>query len=164
MKRIRLDLYLSQRGLSKTREKARREILAGWVRVDGETVTDPSRMIAGSEQVIVRRPGGIYVSRGGQKLAHALRTFGIDLQGKVAADLGASTGGFTDCMLKAGAAKVYAVDVGYGQLDYSLRTDGRVRDHRRHGKSRTPTIVRIRPKWHRRPGFPKRRRTARSNR
>ncbi|OHD68718.1 MAG: hypothetical protein A2W19_12975 [Spirochaetes bacterium RBG_16_49_21] len=127
MKRIRLDLYLTQKGLSQTREKARREILAGWVRVNGETVTNPSRTIAGSEQVIVERPGGMYVSRGGQKLAHALKTFGIDLHGRVAADLGASTGGFTDCMLKAGAAGVYAVDVGYGQLDYSLRQDSRVR-------------------------------------
>jgi 23S rRNA (cytidine1920-2'-O)/16S rRNA (cytidine1409-2'-O)-methyltransferase len=127
VKKIRLDLYLVQKGLSSTREKARRDILAGWVTVHGETVTRPSHPIEGSEHVMVGRPGGIYVSRGGQKLAHALTTFGIDLCGRTCADLGASTGGFTDCMLKAGAAVVYAVDVGYGQLDYTLRRDGRVR-------------------------------------
>lgn len=126
MKKTRLDLYLSQSGLSQTREKAKREIMAGWVKVDGETVTDPARPVAGSERITVSRPGGLYVSRGGQKLKSALDRFGISLAGRTAADLGASTGGFTDCMLKEGAAKVYAVDVGYGQLDYSLRTDGRV--------------------------------------
>jgi 23S rRNA (cytidine1920-2'-O)/16S rRNA (cytidine1409-2'-O)-methyltransferase len=127
VKRIRLDLYLVQRSLSPTREKARRDILAGWVTVDGGTVTRPSHLIEGSEQVVVGRPGGVYVSRGGQKLEHALTTFGIDLHGRTCVDLGASTGGFTDCMLRAGAAVVYAVDVGYGQLDFSLRRDARVR-------------------------------------
>ncbi len=126
MKKIRLDLHLSQNGLSQSREKARREIIAGWVRVDGETVTDPSKLITGAEKVIVARPGGLYVSRGGLKLKHAIDLFGIALRGRVAVDLGASTGGFTDCMLKEGASRVYAVDVGYGQLDYSLRTDPRV--------------------------------------
>jgi 23S rRNA (cytidine1920-2'-O)/16S rRNA (cytidine1409-2'-O)-methyltransferase len=126
MKKIRLDVYLSQKGLSRTREKARREILAGWVKVDGETVTSPARTITGVEDIAVRRPRGLYVSRGGQKLSHGLARFGINLGGRVAVDLGASTGGFTDCMLKAGAARVYAVDVGYGQLDYSLRADTRV--------------------------------------
>jgi 23S rRNA (cytidine1920-2'-O)/16S rRNA (cytidine1409-2'-O)-methyltransferase len=126
MKKIRLDLYLAQSGLSQTREKARREIIAGWVRVNGETVKDPSKPVAGSEQITVRRPGGLYVSRGGQKLKFALERFGISVAGRTAADLGASTGGFTDCLLKHGAAKVYAVDVGYGQLDFSLRKDPRV--------------------------------------
>ena len=126
MKKKRLDIFLSQSGLSQSREKARREIVAGWVRVDGETVTDPSRGIAGTERIAVERPGGLYVSRGGQKLKHALDRFGISLTGRTAADLGASTGGFTDCMLKEGAAHVYAVDVGYGQLDYALRKDPRV--------------------------------------
>ena len=126
MKKIRLDLFLSQSGRSRTREKARREILAGWVKVDGETVTSPSRGITGSEHITINRPGGLYVSRGGIKLERGLKAFGIDLAGRVAADLGASTGGFTDCMLKNGAARVYAVDVGYGQIDYSLRSDGRV--------------------------------------
>jgi 23S rRNA (cytidine1920-2'-O)/16S rRNA (cytidine1409-2'-O)-methyltransferase len=126
MKKIRLDVYLSQTGRSRSMEKARSEILAGWVKVDGETVTSPARNITGAERITVSRPGGLYVSRGGIKLERGLNTFGIDLAGRVAADLGASTGGFTDCMLKYGAARVYAVDVGYGQIDYSLRTDARV--------------------------------------
>jgi 23S rRNA (cytidine1920-2'-O)/16S rRNA (cytidine1409-2'-O)-methyltransferase len=126
MKKTRLDIFLAQGGLSQSREKARREIVAGWVRVDGETVTNPSRMIAGTERITVERPGGLYVSRGGQKLKFAIDRFGISLAGRIAADLGASTGGFTDCMLKEGAAHVYAVDVGYGQLDYALRMDERV--------------------------------------
>jgi 23S rRNA (cytidine1920-2'-O)/16S rRNA (cytidine1409-2'-O)-methyltransferase len=126
MKKTRLDIFLARNGLSQSREKAKREIMAGWVKVDGETVTDPAKQVAGTERVTVERPGGLYVSRGGQKLKHALDRFGISLGGKTAVDLGASTGGFTDCMLKEGAAKVYAVDVGYGQLDYSLRKDPRV--------------------------------------
>lgn len=126
MKKTRLDIFLAQGGLSQSREKARREIVAGWVKVDGETVTEPSRTIAGTERITVERPGGLYVSRGGQKLKFAIDRFGISLAGRTAADLGASTGGFTDCMLKEGASKVYAVDVGYGQLDYALRKDPRV--------------------------------------
>ncbi len=126
MKKIRLDVHLVRSGLSRSREQARREIMAGWVRVEGETVTDPSKTITGDEGVTVARPRGLYVSRGGGKLKHALDRFGISLAGRVAVDLGASTGGFTDCMLREGASKVYAVDVGYGQLDYSLRIDPRV--------------------------------------
>ncbi len=126
MKKTRLDIHLAWSGLSQSREKAKREIVAGWVKVDGETVTDPARAISGTETITVERPGGLYVSRGGQKLKFALDRFGISLSGKTAADLGASTGGFTDCMLREGAVKVYAVDVGYGQLDYSLRKDPRV--------------------------------------
>ena len=126
MKKTRLDIFLAQGGLSQSREKARREIVAGWVRVNGETVTDPSKTITGAERITVERPGGLYVSRGGQKLKFAIDRFGISLAGRTAADLGASTGGFTDCMLKEGAAHVYAVDVGYGQLDYALRKDPRV--------------------------------------
>ncbi|HOT46519.1 MAG TPA: TlyA family RNA methyltransferase [Spirochaetota bacterium] len=126
MKKTRLDIFLARSGLSPSREKSKREIMAGWVKVDGETVTDPARQVAGTERVTVERPGGLYVSRGGQKLKYALDRFGISLRGKTAVDLGASTGGFTDCMLKEGAAKVFAVDVGYGQLDYSLRKDPRV--------------------------------------
>jgi len=126
MKKTRLDIHLARNGLSLSREKAKREVVAGWVKVDGETVTDPARAIYGTETVTVERPGGLYVSRGGQKLKFALDRFGISLDGKTAVDLGASTGGFTDCMLREGAVKVYAVDVGYGQLDYSLRKDPRV--------------------------------------
>ncbi|HDP79659.1 MAG TPA: TlyA family RNA methyltransferase [Spirochaetes bacterium] len=125
-KGTRLDAFLAESLLSQSREKAKREIIAGWVRVDGETVREPSRPVTGNENITVERPGGLYVSRGGQKLHHALDHFGIDVAGRTAADLGASTGGFTDCLLKRGASFVYAVDVGYGQLDFSLRTDPRV--------------------------------------
>ena len=124
--KIRIDRHLAESGLSESREKAKREILAGWVKVDGETIRDPSREVTGAERITVERPGGLFVSRGGEKLSKALDYFSIDLSGRVCADLGASTGGFTDCMLTKGAVKVYAVDVGYGQLDYRLRSDSRV--------------------------------------
>ncbi len=120
-KGTRLDAFLAEHSLSQTREKAKREIIAGWVRVDGETVREPSRHVMGTEDIRVERPGGSFVSRGGQKLDHAMELFKIDVRGRVTADLGASTGGFTDCLLRRGAARVYAVDVGYGQLDFSLR-------------------------------------------
>jgi 23S rRNA (cytidine1920-2'-O)/16S rRNA (cytidine1409-2'-O)-methyltransferase len=122
----RLDKHLVEAGLSASREKAQREIVSGWVKVNGETIRDVSHNVSGSEEFAVERPGGLFVSRGGEKLARALQYFSIDVTNKICADLGASTGGFTDCLLKNGAAKVYAVDVGYGQLDYSLRTDARV--------------------------------------
>ncbi len=126
MKNIRLDLFLSEHGLSQSREKAKKEIIAGWVKVNGETLRDPSKKVYGNESITIERPGGLFVSRGGDKLQHALKEFSIDLKDLITLDLGASTGGFTDCMLKFGAAKVYAVDVGYNQLDYSLRIDPRV--------------------------------------
>lgn len=116
MKYIRLDFFLAQNGISASREKAKREIISGWVKVNGETVRDPSRKISGEETVVVERPGGEFVSRGGEKLKKAIEFFNIDLSGKICLDIGASTGGFTDCMLKSGASKVYAVDVGYNQL------------------------------------------------
>ena len=125
-KKVRLDAHCAEKGLSQSREKAKREIISGWVRVNGETVRDPSRRITGGESIVIERPGGIFVSRGGEKLNHALKFFNISLKGAVSADLGASTGGFTDCMLREGAARVYAVDVGYGQMDYSLQRDSRV--------------------------------------
>jgi 23S rRNA (cytidine1920-2'-O)/16S rRNA (cytidine1409-2'-O)-methyltransferase len=124
--KTRLDTYLVTRSLSSSREKAKAEILSGWVSVNGETVREPSRALRGDETVSVERPRGLFVSRGGEKLHHALERFNISLQGLTALDLGASTGGFTHCMLMAGAARVYAVDVGYGQLDYSLQSDPRV--------------------------------------
>jgi 23S rRNA (cytidine1920-2'-O)/16S rRNA (cytidine1409-2'-O)-methyltransferase len=124
-KGIRLDAYLAENGLSPSREKAKREIVAGWVRVDGETVRVPSRLIRGSEAVKVERPGSAYASRGGEKLAGALDAFGIDVSGRIVADLGASTGG-SPTAAPAGGGVVYAVDVGYGQLDYGIRTDARV--------------------------------------
>ncbi|MCL1911854.1 MAG: TlyA family RNA methyltransferase [Leptospirales bacterium] len=126
-KRIRLDVFLADSGLSSSREKAQRDILSGWVSVNGETVRDSSKKIpVNGAFVEVRRPGGLFVSRGGEKLRRGLDVFGIDPRGMTAADLGASTGGFTDCLIKAGVKKVYAIDVGYGQLDFSLRRDSRV--------------------------------------
>jgi len=126
MKKLRLDHFLAEHGLSRSIEQAGKEIISGWVKVNGETLRDPSKKISGDERITIERPGGAFVSRGGDKLLHALKEFSIDLNGLVALDLGASTGGFTDCMLKSGAAKVYALDVGYNQLDYSLRIDPRV--------------------------------------
>lgn len=124
--KVRLDFFLAGSGASASVAKAKSEIMSGWVKVNGETVRDPARKVAGTESIEVERPGGLYVSRGGDKLARALEVFSINLEGVTALDLGASTGGFTDCMLKHGAVKVYAVDVGYNQIDYSLRTDPRV--------------------------------------
>jgi 23S rRNA (cytidine1920-2'-O)/16S rRNA (cytidine1409-2'-O)-methyltransferase len=121
----RLDQVLVERGLCESREKARRAILAGQVRVNQRRAAKPSDNIRPEDQVTIDAPEK-YVSRGGHKLEHALRKFQVDVQGQVAVDFGASTGGFTDCLLQAGAAKVYAVDVGYGQLAWKLRTDPRV--------------------------------------
>ncbi|HRX16234.1 MAG TPA: TlyA family RNA methyltransferase [Spirochaetota bacterium] len=122
----RIDKHLAQSGLSSTREQAKKEILAGWVKINGETCLDVSRKVEGIENITVSRPKGLFVSRGGYKLEKALNYFNIDVSGLTVLDLGASTGGFSDCMLKRGASFVYAVDVGYGQLDYSLRIDKRV--------------------------------------
>ncbi len=126
MKKQRLDLMIVERGLSSSRERAKRDIMAGWVSVNGETVREPAKKFLPHVVTKVQRPGGLFVSRGGEKLHRALNFFDIDLKGLVAADFGASTGGFTDCMLKSGARKVYAIDVGYNQLDYGLRIDDRV--------------------------------------
>jgi len=126
MKKIRLDLIIVEKELSPSREKAKREIIAGWVKVNGETVRDPSKKFSPDIEINIERPGGVFVSRGGEKLQKALTVFDIDMKYKVAVDLGASTGGFTDCMLKSGARKVYSIDVGFNQLDYSLRIDERV--------------------------------------
>ena len=126
MKQYRLDSYLVDKGISSSREKAKKEILAGWVKVNGETIRDVSKKIIGQETITVERPSGLFASRGGEKLKKALEHFNLSVTGLIAADLGASTGGFTDCLLKAGALKVYAIDVGYGQLDYELQRDPRV--------------------------------------
>jgi 23S rRNA (cytidine1920-2'-O)/16S rRNA (cytidine1409-2'-O)-methyltransferase len=114
-----------QRGLAPSREKAQAAILAGDVTVDGETVTRPAAQVRDDADVAVAAPPR-FVSRGGEKLDHALTAFGLDVRGAVALDVGASTGGFTDCLLQRGAAHVFAVDVGYGQLAYRLRMDPRV--------------------------------------
>ena len=125
MNRIRLDTLLYQRGLAESREKAQRLIAAGEVLVDGQPATKVATPVAEDATIEVRQPLR-YVSRGGFKLEAALNAFGIDPQGVIAADVGASTGGFTDCLLQRGAARVYAIDVGYGQLSWSLRQDVRV--------------------------------------
>lgn len=122
---MRLDLLLVERGLFDSREKARRSIMAGQVRVDGHRIDKAGTKVADDAQLEVaeRMP---FVSRGGLKLQKALEHFDLDLRGRICLDAGASTGGFTDCLLQQGAARVYAVDVGYGQLDYRLRSDERV--------------------------------------
>lgn len=123
----RLDQWLVQRGYFPTREKARAAIMAGEVLVNGQRVTKAGARIRPDSRVEVLGEGCPYVSRGGLKLEKALRVFGVDPSGRVAIDVGASTGGFTDCLLQHGARLVYAVDVGYGQLAWKLRQDPRVR-------------------------------------
>jgi len=122
----RLDKLLVSKGLASSREKARGLILAGQVLVNDRVVDKPGTIVALTHPLRIRGELMPYVSRGGLKLAHALDAFHIDPQGVVAIDVGASTGGFTDCLLQKGARLVYAVDVGYGQLHWSLRTDSRV--------------------------------------
>jgi 23S rRNA (cytidine1920-2'-O)/16S rRNA (cytidine1409-2'-O)-methyltransferase len=124
--RRRLDLVLVQDGLAETRERAHSLILSGAVRVDGVVATRPALAVARDALVELADAGPQYVSRGALKLEQALDTWAIDPSGKVVLDVGASTGGFTDLLLQRGAARVYAVDVGYGQLHYRLRTDPRV--------------------------------------
>ena len=125
MAKMRLDTLVHQRGLAESREKARRLILAGQVRVDGQVMDKAGRQVDASVDIDVRH-GLPYVGRGGFKLAKALDALCIEPAGSVAADVGASTGGFTDCLLQRGAARVYAIDVGYGQLHWDLRQDQRV--------------------------------------
>ncbi len=129
-KKQRLDVALVERGLVESREKAQALILAGKVRVDGQRADKPGRA-AGSEARIEIEQGLRYVSRGGIKLEASLAHFGVDVAGKVCLDVGTSTGGFTDCLLQHGAARVHAVDTGAGQIDWRLRTDQRVILHER---------------------------------
>jgi 23S rRNA (cytidine1920-2'-O)/16S rRNA (cytidine1409-2'-O)-methyltransferase len=125
MARERLDLALVKLGIVPSREQAKRLIMAGEVSVMGRRITQPGWLVNEREQIVVReRPK--FVSRGGLKLAGALNHFGIDVTGMVALDVGASTGGFTDCLLQRGAAKVFAYDVGTNQLAWKLRSDPRV--------------------------------------
>ena len=124
--RTRLDVYLVERGYLDSRQKAQAVVMSGQVYVDGRRVDKPGAPVAEGAAVEVRGSALRYVSRGGLKLEKAMGLWPITLEGKVCMDIGASTGGFTDCMLQNGAAKVYAVDVGYGQLAWSLRSDGRV--------------------------------------
>jgi 23S rRNA (cytidine1920-2'-O)/16S rRNA (cytidine1409-2'-O)-methyltransferase len=123
--KLRADDLLVRQGSAETRSKARALILAGDVRVGDRLIDKPAALLDPSTTLEVRAPPP-YVSRGGLKLQHALDEFGVNASGLVAADIGASTGGFTDCLLQRGALRVYAIDVGYGQLDYRLRADERV--------------------------------------
>jgi 23S rRNA (cytidine1920-2'-O)/16S rRNA (cytidine1409-2'-O)-methyltransferase len=125
-RRTRLDQLLVARGVAPSRERARALVLAGRVEVDGRTVTKPGTLVAAEATVTLVEPDHPYVSRGGLKLAHALERFAIPVAGRVALDIGASTGGFTDVLLRRGARTVVALDVGRGQLDWRLRTDPRV--------------------------------------
>ncbi len=124
-KKLRLDVLLVQKGLQESRQKAQATIMSGQVFVDGQRVDKPGAPVAEDAEIEVK--GGLrYVSRGGLKLEKAMALWPVHLEDAVCMDIGASTGGFTDCMLQNGAAKVYAVDVGYGQLAWKLRSDPRV--------------------------------------
>jgi len=125
MPRERLDLALVKLGMAASREQAKRLIMAGEVTVEGKRITQPGWLLREQQQIVVRQPQK-FVSRGGLKLEGALEHFGIDVAGLTALDVGASTGGFTDCLLQRGAVKVFAYDVGTNQLAWKLRSDPRV--------------------------------------
>lgn len=122
----RLDVLLVERGLAETRTKAQAVIMSGLVYVSGQKADKPGMSFDENSEIEVRGATCPYVSRGGLKLEKALRDFGVDPTGFVCSDSGASTGGFTDCLLQQGAKKVFAIDVGYGQLDWKIRSDPRV--------------------------------------
>ena len=126
MKKERLDVLLVKKGLASSREKAKAYIMSGDVYVNGQKEDKAGTMFQETVKIEVRGNTLPYVSRGGLKLEKAMNNFGVSLEGKVSMDVGASTGGFTDCMLQNGAVKVYSIDVGYGQLDWGLRNDPRV--------------------------------------
>src|SRR6204780_2360792 len=122
---IRLDQAMVERGFCESREKAKRAILAGQVRVNFQTARKASDFVKAGDEISLDAPEK-FVSRGGHKLEHALQHFQLDVNGLVALDIGASTGGFTDCLLQNGASKIFAVDVGQGQLAWKLRREKRV--------------------------------------
>ena len=126
MARIRLDQLVLDKGLAPSRERAKAVVLAGLVSVNGEVVSKAGTLVDAAAEVTLEAPDHPYVGRGGLKLAHALDTFAIAVTGREALDVGASTGGFTDVLLQRGAARVVALDVGHGQLDWRLRNDPRV--------------------------------------
>jgi 23S rRNA (cytidine1920-2'-O)/16S rRNA (cytidine1409-2'-O)-methyltransferase len=139
--RKRLDQLLVEKNLAETRQRARSAIMAGLVRVSGVVVDKPGYMVDLTASIDLLGPDHPYVSRGGVKLEAALRGFCVDVQGLTILDVGASTGGFTDCLLQHGAKKVVAVDVGYGQLAWSLRNDPRVVVLERTNIRRLPVIT-----------------------
>jgi 23S rRNA (cytidine1920-2'-O)/16S rRNA (cytidine1409-2'-O)-methyltransferase len=122
----RLDILVVTHALASSREQACRLILAGRVKVDGILVDKPGKLVASTASLELAKPEWVYVSRAGEKLAPALDAFSVSCSGCVVMDVGASTGGFTDCVLQRGASRVYAIDVGYGQLDWRLRSNPRV--------------------------------------
>ena len=126
MGKVRLDVLLVERGLQESRQKAQATIMSGLVFVDGKRLDKPGTSVSPEAEIEIRGNSLRYVSRGGLKLEKAMACWPIVLEGKTCMDVGASTGGFTDCMLQNGAAKVYAIDVGYGQLAWKLRSDERV--------------------------------------
>jgi 23S rRNA (cytidine1920-2'-O)/16S rRNA (cytidine1409-2'-O)-methyltransferase len=126
MARTRIDLLMVDRGLAPSRERARALLIAGLVRANGRAVTKAGTLVDESCDVELTSPDHPYVGRGGLKLAHALDTFAVPVEGREALDIGASTGGFTDVLLRRGARRVVALDVGHGQLDWSIRSDPRV--------------------------------------
>lgn len=125
-KKERLDVLLVDKGICTSRERAKTNIMAGLIFVDGQRVDKAGEKVSVDADIVFKGEELKYVSRGGLKLEKAMNTFGIDLTNKVCMDIGASTGGFTDCMLQNNASKVFAVDVGYGQFAWKLRTDERV--------------------------------------
>lgn len=124
--KIRLDKLLHEKGLVKSRQRAGALIMAGKVLVDDQPIDKPGAHVASDATIRLKQPDHPYVSRGGLKLEAALKTLPVNIKGATCMDIGASTGGFTDCLLQFGAKKVFSVDVGYGQLDWSLRQDDRV--------------------------------------
>ena len=126
MEKIRLDVLMVEKGLAQSRERAKAMIMAGQVYIDNQKCDKSGLLVASDTEIEVRGDTLKYVSRGGLKLEKAMLEFPVTLNEKITMDIGASTGGFTDCMLQNGASKVYAVDVGYGQLAWKLRTDERV--------------------------------------
>ena len=140
--RIRLDALLHERGLVSSRTRGRTSVLAGLVRVDGRPATKAGALVRADAEVTLDGPDHPWVGRGGVKLAHALEVFGIDPAGAAALDVGASTGGFTDVLLRRGARNVVALDVGRGQLDWRLRGDPRIRVLERvHIAAVTPEVL-----------------------
>jgi 23S rRNA (cytidine1920-2'-O)/16S rRNA (cytidine1409-2'-O)-methyltransferase len=139
---VRLDRLLVERGLAPSRERAQRLVMAGEVLVDDHVVSKPGTEVRDGAAIRVRTAPSAYVSRGGEKLAGALDAFGVDVAGRVVLDVGASTGGFTDVCLRRGARRVIAVDVGYGQLAWALRQDGRVTVlERQNARHLTPDLL-----------------------
>ncbi len=136
-KKVRADILLVERAIVPTREKARALIMAGWVKAEGKRVEKPGDMLSPSCTLEIIQPMP-FVSRGGLKLAPALEAFGVEVKNKIAADIGSSTGGFTDCLLQQGAKKVYAVDVSVDQLDIKIRSDPRVFPQEKNARFLTP--------------------------